>query len=136
MTESDLPLPLPLLLGVFALAGTVLAALIAAISKRWRTPADNREDRKIGIEADERLLARFEKMLEERDQRIVGLENRLTEVATKVESLLTERNALIDWIYAAVRIVRDLGGIERLPRPPHGVYIADHPSNQEQEAGK
>ena len=64
MTEADLPMPLPLLLGIVGLAGGVLTAIIAAVSKKWRTPADDREDRKIGIEADERLLARFEKLLD------------------------------------------------------------------------
>jgi len=129
MTEADLPLPLPLLLGLLTLGATIAGALLAGFTKKWRTPADDREDRKIGIEADERLLARFEKMLSERDQKIDHLEERLTEIAMKVETLLTERNVLIDWIYAAVRVVRDLGAISRLPRPPKGVYIADHPSN-------
>ncbi|UUG69983.1 membrane protein [Arthrobacter phage Bauer] len=126
-------MPLPLLLGVCTLAGGIVAALITAVSKKWRTPADDREDRKIGIEADERLLERFQKLLEARDEKIQGLEDRLTEVANKVESLITERNVLIDWIYAAVRVVRELGGVHLLPKPPKGVYIADHPSNQPEE---
>lgn len=125
MTESGLSLPLPLLPGIFAL-GTVLAALIPAISKRWRTPADNRDNRKIGIDAVGYLLARFEEMLEEREPKITGLEKRLNAVAAKVESHLSEWNALIDWIYAAVLIVQDLGTVSRLPRPPQIVYIADH----------
>jgi hypothetical protein len=126
-------MPISLLIPVVGLAGAVVAALITAFSKKWRTPADDREDRKIGIEADERLLERFQKLLEARDEKIQGLEDRLTEVANKVESLITERNVLIDWIYAAVRVVRELGAVHLLPRPPKGVYIADHPSNQTQE---
>ncbi|MDQ0865804.1 hypothetical protein [Arthrobacter globiformis] len=69
-------------------------------------PTDDSEDGKIGIEADERLIARFEKLLESRDEKIEDLESRLTEVASKVESLITERNVLIDWIYAAVHVLR------------------------------
>lgn len=129
MTEADLPIPLPLLLGLVGLASAVITAAIAALSKRWRTPADDREDRKIGIEADERLLARFEKLLEERDKRIDGLVDEVKEVRALAEKAVNVNRILIDWIYAAVRVVRELGGIELLPDPPEGVVIADHPSN-------
>jgi hypothetical protein len=122
--------PISLLIPAVGLVAAVVAAFITAFSKKWRTPTDDREDKKIGIEADERLLSRFEALLEKRDEKIKDLENRLTEVANKVESLITERNVLIDWIYAAVRVVRELGAVHLLPNPPKGVYIADHPSNQ------
>lgn len=128
MTEADLPMPLPLLLGIVGLAGGVLTAVIAAVSKKWRTPADDREDRKIGIEADERLLARFEKLLEERDRRIDGLVDEVREVRAIAEATAKENRALVDWCYAVVRIVRDLGGINLLPTPPKDVVIHDHPS--------
>jgi len=121
-------MPLPLLLGVGGLIVTLAGALIAAVSKKWRTPADDREDKKIGIEADEQLLKRFEDMLSIRDDEIKQLRAEVKEIAGKVQDLVEERGALIDWIYAAVRVVRDLGGIDRLPRPPKGVTIADHPS--------
>lgn len=129
MTEADLPMPLPLLLGLVSLATAVLTAIIAALSKKWRTPADDREDRKIGIEADERLLARFEKLLEERDKRIDGLVAEVKEVRAIAEKAANANRILIDWIYAAVRVVRELGGINLLPEPPEGVVIADHPSH-------
>ena len=130
MTEAELPMPLPLLLGLVSLATAVLTAVIAALSKKWRTPADDREDRKIGIEADERLLARFEKLLEERDKRIDGLVAEIKEVRTIAEKAANANRILIDWIYAAVRVVRELGGIDQLPDPPEGVVIADHPSHR------
>jgi acyl-CoA reductase-like NAD-dependent aldehyde dehydrogenase len=129
MTEADLPMPLPLLLGVVGLASAVVTALIAAVSKKWRTPADDREDRKIGIEADELLLSRFTKLLEERDKRIDGLVEEIKEVRNIAEAAVEDNRNLIDWIYAAVRVVRDLGGIAQLPPPPKGVTIVDHPSN-------
>lgn len=129
MTEAELPMPLPLLLGLVSLATAVLTAVIAALSKKWRTPADDREDRKIGIEADERLLARFEKLLEERDKRIDGLVAEVKEVRAIAEKAANANRILIDWIYAAVRVVRELGGIDLLPEPPEGVVIVDHPSN-------
>lgn len=129
MTEADLPLPLPLLLGLFTLAGAIVTAVIANVSKKWRTPADDREDRKIGIEADERLLARFEKLLEERDKRLNEITAELKEVRVIAEKAASVNRILIDWIYAAVRVVRELGGIDKLPTPPEGVVIADHPSN-------
>lgn len=122
-------LPLPLLLGLIGAVVSVAGALIAAFSKRWRTPADNLAERKVGIEADERLLKRFQEMLGERDEAIEELRQEVKELAGKVKDLVDERGALIDWIYAAVRVVRDLGGIHLLPRAPKGVVIADHPAN-------
>lgn len=126
---EELPVPLPLLLSAMTLLGVILSAFIAAIAKRWRTPTDDREDKKLDLDADERLLARFEKLLEERDQRIDGLVKEVKEVRRIAEAAATDNRNLIDWIYLAVRVVRDLGGIHLLPAPPKGVTIADHPSN-------
>lgn len=133
VTESDLPMPLPMFLGVFTLVGGVVTALIAAISKKWRTPADNREDRKIGIEADERLLQRFENMLKERDDKFAELEQKFEALSAKFEGVQRERTVLIDFIYALVRIIRELGAIGDIPVPPLGIFISGHPSNQAQE---
>ena len=121
-------LPLPLLLGTLGLIGTIAGAGFAAFSKRWRTPADDREDKKIGIEADERLLKRFQDVIAESDAKIGKLEGRLDRVEEELEELRSERSRLIDWIYAAIKVVRDLGGIDLLPHPPRGVTISDHPS--------
>lgn len=121
-------MPLPLLLGIIGGIIALAGSLIAAFSKKWRTPADDREDKKIGIEADERLLARFEKMLEERDTSIDELRKELKEVRQIAESAVSENRMLIDWIYAAVQVVRTLDAIDKLPNPPKGVTIADHPS--------
>src|SRR6476660_1581300 len=129
LAESDLPLPLPLMLGLFTLAGGIVTAVFAAVSKKWRTPADDREDRKIGIEADERLLKRFEDMLAERDTKLAGLEQRLEALNAKVEGYQRERTVLIDFIYALVRIIREHDAIPEIPLPPLGIYISGHPSN-------
>lgn len=127
--DLDLPMPLPMILGLFTLIGGVVTAVFAAVSKKWRTPADDREDRKIGLEADERLLKRFEDMLAERDTKLGNLEKRLEALNEKVEGYQRERTVLIDFIYALVRIVRDLGAVADIPAPPLGIYIAGHPSN-------
>jgi hypothetical protein len=129
LTEADLPLPLPLLLGLITLAATIAGAILAGFTKKWRTPADDREDRKIGIEADERLLKRFEDMLKERDTKLEGLEKRLEALNAKVEGYQRERTILVDFIYALVRIIRDMGAVNEIPLPPQGIYIAGHPSN-------
>lgn len=124
-----LPLPLPMILALFTLIGGVVTAGFAAFSKKWRTPADDREDRKIGIEADERLLKRFEDMLKERDTKLKALEDRLEALNSKVEGYQRERTILIDFIYALVRIIRDLNALTEIPIPPQGIYISGHPSN-------
>lgn len=129
MTEAQMVQWLPLMLGGVGLISAVVTAAIAAVSKKWRTPADDREDRKIGIEADELLLGRFTKLLEERDKRIDGLVEEIKAVRHLAEAAVEDNRNLIDWIYAAVRVVRDLGGIAQLPPPPKGVTIVDHPSN-------
>lgn len=124
--------PLPLLLSLVALVSAVLVALVSALAKKWRTPADDREDRKVGLEVNESLLERFEKLLEERDKRIDGLVAEIKEVRGIAESAVNENRALIDWCYAVVRVVRELGGINLLPAPPKGVHIADHPSHKQE----
>lgn len=121
-----LGMPLPLLLGIIGGVLTLAGALVAAISRKWRTPADDREDKKIGIEADERLLKRFQDVIAESDAKVGRLEARIERVEEELEELRSERSRLIDWIYAAIKVVRDLGGIDHLPPPPRGVTIADH----------
>lgn len=118
----------PLLLGIGGLVVTLVGALIAAISKKWRTPADDREDRKVGIEVNEQLLEQFEKLLEERDKRIDGLVAEIKEVRQLAEAAANDNRSLIDWIYAAVQVARIHGFVDKLPKPPKGVTIADHPS--------
>jgi hypothetical protein len=127
--EAVLPLPLPLLLGALTLTASVLTALITYIwSKKVRTPADNREDRRLDIEADEKLLQRFEDMLASRDKQIKELGAKVEELDNRLEGYRQERNVLLDFIYALIRIIRDLGGINLIPRPPSGVRISGHPS--------
>jgi Txe/YoeB family toxin of Txe-Axe toxin-antitoxin module len=133
-TDPALPMPLPMILGIFTLVGGIVTAVVTAISKKWRTPADDREDRRFGVEADERLLQRFENMLKERDTKFTELEQKFEDLKSKVEGYQRERTVLIDFIYAVVRIVRDLGAINEIPRPPQGIFISGHPSNDRQDS--
>lgn len=127
--EAVLPMPLPLLLGAFTLTASVLTALITYIwSKKVRTPADSREDRRLDIEADEKLLQRFENMLASRDKQIKELGTKVEELDNRVEGYRQERNVLLDFIYALIRIIRDLGGVNLIPRPPTGIRISGHSS--------
>ena len=121
-------MPLPLLLGIIGGLITLAGALIAAFSKKWRTPADDREDKKVGIEVNEQLLEQFNKLLEERDRRIDRLVAEVKEVRLIAENAVSENRVLTDWIYAAVQVARALGFVDKLPNPPKGVTIADHPS--------
>ncbi|KUM34527.1 hypothetical protein [Arthrobacter sp. EpRS71] len=121
-------MPLPLLLGIIGGLITLAGAVIAAFSKKWRTPADDREDKKIGIEVNEQILEQFEKLLVERDKRIDGLVAEIKEVRQLAESAANDNRTLIDWIYAAVQVARVYGFVDKLPRPPKGVTIADYPS--------
>jgi predicted trehalose synthase len=136
MTEPQLIQWLPLMLGGVGLASAVITAAIAAVSKKWRTPADDREDRKIGIEADEMLVQRFTKLLDEQGKRIDGLVAEVKEVRALAEKAANVNRILTDWIYAAVRVVRELGGIHLLPPPPEGVIIHDHPLNITRQEAK
>jgi hypothetical protein len=127
--ETALPMPLPLMLGALTLTASVLTALITYIwSKKVRTPADRREDRRLAIEADEKLLQRFEDMLASRDLQIKDLGAKVEALDNRVEGYRQERNVLLDFIYALIRIIRDLGGINLIPRPPASVRISGHPS--------
>lgn len=127
--EAVLPMPLPLLLAAFTLTASVVTALITYIwSKKVRTPADSREDRRLDIEADEKLLQRFENMLASRDRQIKELGAKVEELDNRLEGYRRERNVLIDFIYALIRIIRDLGGINLIPRPPVGIRISGHAS--------
>lgn len=123
---------LPLILGIGGLVVSLVTAGVTLWAKKWRTPADDREDKKIGIEADERLLKRFEDMLAERDTQLKELREEVKELAKRVDEVVGDNRMLIDWIYAAVRVVRELQGIHLLPPPPKGVTIADHPANRQE----
>jgi hypothetical protein len=68
-------------------------------------------------------------MLKERDTKLEGLEKRLEALNAKVEGYQRERTILVDFIYALVRIIRDMGAVNEIPLPPQGIYIAGHPSN-------
>lgn len=127
MTDPNLPL----ILGIGGLLVSLVTAGVTLWAKKWRTPADDREDKKIGIEADERLLKRFEDMLAERDTQLKELRQEVKDLAKRVDEVVGDNRMLIDWIYAAVRVVRELQGIHLLPPPPKGVTIADHPSTHQ-----
>jgi hypothetical protein len=120
-------IPTPVVLALIALVSGVLGAFITAVSKKWRTPADDATDRKMAIEADEKLLARFEAMLAERDVKIDALDRRVTELNAVVEGLTRERNVLIDYIYALIRFIRDADLMQEVPVPPPGIHISGLP---------
>lgn len=117
-------IPTPVILALIALASGVLGAFITAVSKKWRTPADDLADKRVAIEADEKLLARFEAMLAERDVKIKALDDAVTALKTTVDELSRERNVLIDFIYVLVRIIRNADRIHEVPAPPPGIHIS------------
>ena len=122
--SGSFAIPLPLALATFGLIGTVVGAFINAVSKKWRTPGDDIAEKKINIEADDKLLARFENLLHSRDARIDTLDNKITELREEIEEIRMERNELLDFIYVLVRIVRNADLLEEIPDPPSAVHIA------------
>lgn len=124
MAEGDFSIPLPLALASFGLIGTIVGAFINAVSKKWRTPGDDIAEKKVNIEADDKLLQRFENLLHSRDARIDTLDNKITELREEIEEIRMERNELLDFIYVLVRIVRNADLLEEIPEPPSAVHIA------------
>lgn len=114
----------PVLVGLIGAAGAAIGALVTAVSKKWRTPTDEREDNKAAIEANERLLARFEAALSKRDERLDKLE-------TQVDELKQERNALVNFVYHLVEIIRALGGMHLIHSVPSGIRIFSTPPQTE-----
>lgn len=117
----------PMAGAIIGIISGVTLSLITAFTKKWRTPADDREDRTVTIDANEALLDRFTKELESRDKKISELDGRLTVLSGEVDGLRLERFQLIDFIYALVRIIRAHGHVEEIPEPPHGVVITGIP---------
>lgn len=124
MAEGDFSIPLPLALASFGLIGTIVGAFINAVSKKWRTPGDEIAEKKVNIEADDKLLQRFENLLHSRDARIDTLDNKITELREEIEEIRMERNELLDFIYVLVRIVRNADLLDEIPEPPNAVHIA------------
>lgn len=114
----------PLLGAFIGLISAGTLAFVTAFTKKWRTPADDREDRSVTIDANDALLDRFTKELESRDKKISDLDGRLTNLSREVEGLRMERFKLIDFIYVLVRIIRSHDAMDEIPEPvPAGIFI-------------
>lgn len=111
-----LGMPLPALLAVIAILSAVLTALTQALVKKFRTPVDDRQDKIVVLDASDRLIQRFEKALQDSDDRhgkeIATLANELEELKQEVDTMRRERFGLVSALIRLAQIARKYGGIE------------------------
>jgi hypothetical protein len=131
--DTFLGLPLPALLALISLVSVVLGAFVTGWVKKFRTPADNREDRVVVLDASDRLIERFENLLKASDEKHA---KELQELTAKVEGLekevdvmRRERYTLVSAIVRIAQIARKYGGADaeqeiRQIEVPEGVMVA------------
>ena len=132
-------------LAIVGLFGSILGSMLTAFSKKWRTPADAREDKALVLtdkdkvlQAQDRLVERFEKLLKESDDRhskeIAESDARhskeLGDVAAKVTALegqikvmQGEKSRFVACIQHLVRVVRKYGHEDEIGELPPEVYV-------------
>lgn len=113
-TTDLLGMPLPLLLAVIALISAVLTAFIGALVKKFRTPADDREDKVVVLDASDRLIQRFQQLLKDSDEKhskeIAALGVEVGQLREELAEVKTERIGLMAAIRELARMVRRHGG--------------------------
>lgn len=113
---AALGMPLPLLLAVIALISAVLTAVVGALVKKFRTPADDREDRVVVLDASDRLIERFQQLLQDSDEKhskeIAALGEEVGRLREELNEVKQERVGLLWAIRQLIRIARKYGGAD------------------------
>lgn len=107
-------MPLPLALGLVALVSSVLTAVVPAVAKRFRTPVDDREDKVVVLDASDRLIQRFEQLLNDSDAKhgkeIKELNGKLDSLKKELDEVRQDRIGLIWALRQVIAIARRFGG--------------------------
>lgn len=107
-------IPLPLLLGGVTLLTAVLTAIIGGLVKKFRTPADNREDKVVVLDASEKLIERFQQIVKDSDAKhaadMEALSREVQALRVELHEVKTERVGLYAAIRALVSLCRRHGG--------------------------
>jgi hypothetical protein len=113
-SSALLGMPLPLLLAVIALISAVLTAVVGALVKKFRTPADDREDKVVVLDASDRLIQRFQQLLSDSDTKhaadIAALGVEVGQLREELNAVKQERVGLLWGIRQLIRIARKYGG--------------------------
>lgn len=116
--QSHLQQWLPLILAGCTLIGGIAAAMITAFSKKFRTPADDREDTKLVIESQTQLIATVRGMLTESENKHKGdlkaLAEKVETLEGKVSALEKVRDRFVLAVRSLVIICRKYGGDEAM----------------------
>ena len=109
-----LGMPIPLVLSLIALITAVLTAVVGALVKKFRTPADDREDRVVVLDASDRLINRFQELLKDSDEKhakdIAALGEEVGKLRDELNEVKAERVGLLWGIRQLIRIARKYGG--------------------------
>ena len=109
-----LGMPIPLVLSLIALITAVLTAGVGALVKKFRTPADDREDRVVVLDASDRLINRFQELLKDSDEKhakdIAALGEEVGKLRDELNEVKAERVGLLWGIRQLIRIARKYGG--------------------------
>lgn len=112
--DTFLGMPLPALLALISLVSVVLGAFVTGWVKKFRTPADSREDRVVVLDASDRLIERFENLLKASDEKHAKELKELTEkvdgLEREVETMRRERYTLVSAVVRIAQIARKYGG--------------------------
>lgn len=136
MTSSDIT---AIAIGVLALVTLMWKSVSALFSRKFKTPADIREEKKLDDAANSAALARLEALLQASDKRhadeIAALRaehekqkkdwnEKFKEMGERVNDVEAQNTDLIRFSYACIAIIRDNDLVDLLPKErPKGIYI-------------
>lgn len=112
--DTWLGIPIPVALSMLAVAATVVGALSTALFKKFRSPADDREDKVVVLDASDRLIQRFEALLKASDEKhakeIKDLSDKVDGLEQDVKTMRRERFTLVTALTRVAAIARKYGG--------------------------